>query len=250
MTIALLVYLGFGAYLYAFQRNILYYPSAPEDVDRLDKLWLNNEGEKILIWVINPNKANAILYFGGNAEAVTQNTADFSVLFPHHTVYLVNYRGYGGSTGTPSEAALYHDALATYDLITQQHDTISILGRSLGSGIGVHLAAERPIDKLALITPYDSIALVAQAKYPVYPIDLMLKDRFDAVERAPSVDANILLLVAEEDRLIRPNHAKRLAAALPQERLSMHILLGADHQSITGHAQYAHILSTFFNSDG
>ncbi len=248
VTTALLVYLGFGAYLYAFQRNILYFPSAHYEVEHLAKLWLENEGEKLLVWAVNAGRSDAILYFGGNAEAVVHNAGEFASLFPDHTIYLVNYRGYGGSSGKPSEAAFYSDAVAVYDRIAARHDRVSAIGRSLGSGIGVHLATERKIDKLALITPYDSIAAVAQSKYPVYPIALMLKDRFDAVEKAPQVQAETLLLIAAEDRLIEPEHALRLGQALPPTQRRIHTLAGADHVSISEHADYARLLSAFIDS--
>jgi len=250
VTIALLVYLGFGAYLYAFQRNILFYPSVPLEADHLEKLWIDSEGEKLLVWVVNAGNTNGILYFGGNAEAVAHNAAAFADLFPGYTVYFVNYRGYGGSTGSPSEEALYKDAATVYDLIAKRHDSVSAIGRSLGSGIGVHLATVRTINKLALITPYDSIAAVAQSKYPVYPISLLLKDKFDALKKAPRVDADILILIAEQDQLINPKHAHRLVAALPPDRLAVHSIDGVDHFNITGHADYDNILSAFFDQNG
>ena len=250
VTIALLVYLGFGAYLYAFQRNILYYPSAPLEANHLEKRWIDSEGERLLVWVVNAGRSNGILYFGGNAEAVARNATEFADLFPDYTVYLVNYRGYGGSTGSPSEAALYKDATVVYDLIAKQHDTVSAIGRSLGSGIGVHLATVRNINKLVLITPYDSIAAVAQSKYPVYPIPLLLKDKFDALEKAPRVDADTLILIAEQDQLINPEHAHRLAAALPPERIAVHTFDGVDHYNLSVHVDYDDILSAFFDLNG
>lgn len=170
-------------------------------------------------------------------------------MFPNHTIYTVNYRGYGGSTGSPSQDGLFKDALSIYDHIVKKHQSISAIGRSLGSGIAIHLATQRDIHKLALITPYDSIASVAQATYPVYPISLLLKDHYDSLSMAGKLSSQILMLIAEHDRVIPPAHAYKLAAAIPQPLLTRMIIPMTDHNNIAGPEEYSRYLSRFFNRD-
>ena len=122
-------------------------------------------------WKLNPGKSGALLYFGGNAERLDASRDEFARLFPDRTVYLLSYRGYGASEGQPGEAALFGDALALYDAARARHPRrrYAVIGRSLGSGVASYLASQRPVERLALVTPFDSLAEVAQAHYPVVP---------------------------------------------------------------------------------
>ena len=135
----LLGYVGMGIFLYIYQRNFLYFPTAKMNTS-YEKMVLKNENESINIIILNKGYKNAILYFGGNAESMAQSSDYIAQQFPEFTVYLMDYRGYGASTGEPTEEGLYSDALKLYDTIQPQHDRISIGGRSLGSGVAIHVA--------------------------------------------------------------------------------------------------------------
>ncbi|MFM2003805.1 MAG: hypothetical protein RI963_3231, partial [Planctomycetota bacterium] len=110
--------------------------------------------------------AGAVIYFGGNAEEVDRSADDYAAAFPRHAIYLMNYRGYGGSQGGPSKAALHRDAAALYEYVASRHGTIVVIGRSLGSGVAVRLAVSNRVDRLILITPFDSIVNVARGLFP------------------------------------------------------------------------------------
>ena len=131
ITLILLAYVGFGLYLYVFQRSFLYHPTPAADNSRYNAITIN----KLKIWQVNPGQPQALIYFGGNSEGVEHNLDDYQIMLPNYTLYFVNYRGFGGSPGKPSEAGLYEDALAVYDQLPN-HGTIAVVGRSLGSGIG------------------------------------------------------------------------------------------------------------------
>lgn len=156
----------------------------------------------MILCLIKVNK-KTILYFGGNSEAVTENSDRFSETFPDHTVYLVNYRGYGRSTGTPGEKENYDDAKAIYDFLQKQHNDISVMGRSLGSGVATYLASIKNVEKLVLITPYDSMQSVAQARFPIHPMSILLKDKYNSALKAKDVKAETLILIAENDETIK-----------------------------------------------
>ena len=87
------------------------------------------------IIVLNPGSDQAVLYFGGNADSMALNAPELSFVLPELTIYLVNYRGYGGSGGAPTEAGLYSDALFLFDELSQRHVATYVVGRSLGSGV-------------------------------------------------------------------------------------------------------------------
>ncbi len=172
---AALVYLALCAALYFGQRSLLYLPQpAQVTVPTLD-LAVPDAQLRVAVRPVAGNKA--LLYFGGNAEDVSATWGDLAVAFPEHSLYLMHYRGYGGSTGQPSEAALHADALALYERVRTQQPDIVVVGRSLGSGVAVRLASERPVQNLVLITPYDSMVAVASAHYAWVPVRWLLKDR-------------------------------------------------------------------------
>ena len=173
MIYFLLIYILACAVMYLMQRKLIYYPTGkiPHSFPQLKMI---NQNETLEVIVLNEGKNEALLYFGGNAEAVIYNAEDFLTAFTQHTVYLLNYRGYGESTGYPTEKGIFSDALLLFDKVQEKHQKISVIGRSLGSGVAVYLASKRPLNKLALITPYDSIKSLGQSKFIIFPVFLLL----------------------------------------------------------------------------
>jgi hypothetical protein len=132
LAVIVLFYAGLCGGLYLFQRNFLYFPT-PE-VQRADAVavYLENDTARIKIWRTGTGNEKAVLYFGGNAEEVSSNIPPFIEHLNGYDIFLMNYRGFSGSTGAPSETAIYIDALSLYDLAAREYDDISIIGRSLG----------------------------------------------------------------------------------------------------------------------
>jgi len=245
ITTAVLTYLGFGVVLYIFQDSMLYYPTAAVDRPYQERVF-RHDGEFIHVIVVNQEAKKALIYFGGNAEAVANSALLYQQLAADYAVYLVEYRGYGKSSGTPSEAALFSDARYIYDQITTAHTSISTMGRSLGSGVAAYLASVRKIDKLALITPYDSILNIARSRYPLYPISLMLKDDFDTLSLIPQLHAPTLIIMAENDRIIPREHSLRVVQAFPKEQVQVKLITNANHNNITNHQAFREALQKFF----
>jgi len=236
--ISLLVYLGIGFVLYIWQRSFLYFPVAEKHYDDLDYEYLDSGGESIKVAVTAPDKEHAVIYFGGNAEDVNNVAEDFRAVLPSLTTYLVNYRGYGGSSGSPTQENLFADALRIYDAVQQRHSQISIMGRSLGSGIATYLASERATYRLILVTPYDSILAIAKRRYPIYPISILLRDRYESVNYVSGIRARTLILIADYDRLVPREHSIRLAEAFPDELIEQLVLENTGHNTLSGHSQY------------
>lgn len=245
-----LAYAVLCAALYVGQRHLIYFPR-PEVVHaRAEAVWFSTGEERLKLWRLPGTGSNAVLYFGGNAEDVASNIPDYRQWFPEHTVYLVNYRGFGGSSGRPSEAGLFADALALYDELAGRHDNIAVIGRSLGSGVAVYLAAEREVNRLVLVTPFDSVASVARRVMPIFPTRWLLRDQFDSVRRAPDISAPVLVLVAEEDGVIPRPHSDTLIAAFGPAQLSEVVIRGADHNSVHILPAYAESLRAFLAPTG
>ena len=241
----LIVYAGFCGYLYLTQRSFIYFP-VPEARDvPAEDLRLRHGDETLQVWHLSPGRADAIIYFGGNAENVAMNIPDFSRLFPAYSVYLVNYRGYGASTGRPSEQALYDDALRVYDHVSESHERISIIGRSLGSGVATWLATNRPTERLVLVTAFDSIARVAQASFPIFPVSLLLQDRFDSAARADRIRSPTLIVIAARDEFIPRHSSEALAAAIDPRLVSVTVIDDASHNTISNFPDYEKALGEF-----
>jgi hypothetical protein len=246
MIYILLIYVLVGAVLFFYQRKLIYFPTAniPHNYDQLQ---LTHENVTLEIIVLNQGKKEAILYFGGNAEAVVYSAEDFLSVFPLQTVYLLNYRGYGGSSGQPSEAGIFADALFLFDKVLDKQAIISVIGRSLGSGVATYLASKRPVEKMALISPFDSITSVAQNIYMIFPVFLMLLDKYDSISRVKEIEAKTIILVAEHDEVIPRKHSQRLIDEFPPEQISVKIIADSGHNDISNKVEYYQQLKDFFN---
>lgn len=245
LSISAFVYVGLGLLLYSAQRSILYYPTPDMGTFGAAPLHIDNEGESLRVLRLNEGRERAIIYFGGNAEPVAANAPEFVDAFADATVYLVNYRGYGGSSGTPTEQAFYADAEAIYDHLKQLHERIAVIGRSLGSGVATYLASVRDVERMVLVTPFDSIENVAADRYPIYPMSLLLKDKFRSVDHIEGVNAPTLVLMAEHDRVIPRARTESLITAFGDHDLTTFVLIDTDHNTIDDSPAYSAALEEF-----
>jgi pimeloyl-ACP methyl ester carboxylesterase len=188
--------------LYLLQRSFIFYPQ-PRRFGGADSVAaLKVDGAELQMSLRRRPGPDAVMYFGGNAEDVSGSLPALADAFPAHAVYLMHYRGYGASSGKPSEAAVFADALAAFDQLHAQHANITVIGRSLGSGVAVHLASVRPVTRLVLVTPYDSVAELAAQQFPMFPVRWMLNDKFESWRYAPLVKVPTTLVTAENDYVI------------------------------------------------
>ncbi|MDH2432611.1 alpha/beta hydrolase [Pokkaliibacter sp. MBI-7] len=238
----LLIYLLICAGLFLWQRSLLYFPQPSHYRDAAHTLMLPVAGATLQVTTEVRPGPRALIYFGGNAEDVSLNLATFAQAFPDRAIYLLHYRGYGQSSGEPGEAALQQDALALFDQVAQQHQDIAVIGRSLGSGVATWLASQRPVSRLVLVTPYDSIEAVAAGQYPYVPVSWLLRDKYLSWRDAPAITAPTLLLVAANDRLIPPSHSQRLLQAFRPGVAQLTTLADTDHASISTSPHYLPLL--------
>jgi len=242
----LLLYGGMALFLYLKQRSFIYFPFvALEHSFPVERF--SSQGESIEVVVLNRDSKDAIVYFGGNAEAVAANAPSFREAFPEQAIYLVNYRGYGGSSGSPSEQGLYVDALQIYDVLTTRHEQISVIGRSIGSGVATFLAANRHVAKLVLVTPFDSMLNLAKDQFPLFPVSFFLKDRYESYSRVREIKSQTLVVLAGKDAIIGSKYSNRLISAFPPSEVTVKTFAEAGHNSLP-QREYLMAMSAFLRT--
>ncbi len=240
----LIVAVAASVLLYVEQRRLLYFPQRTRVAASATNFAVRNEGVVLRGWIQNPGKPRALLYFGGNGEPLGVQRERLGAMFPARTVYLLTYRSYGASEGEPSEQALFSDALALYDQVHAQHVSIAVVGRSLGSGVAAYLASRRPVERLALVTPFDSIVEVAQVHYPFFPVRALMQDRYESTRYLAQYRGPVLVLRAGRDEVVPPVDTDRLLAAMTVAPLVLSFPQ-AGHNSIANDPGYASALSDF-----
>ncbi|GAA4865952.1 alpha/beta hydrolase [Luteimonas vadosa] len=215
----LVAYAAVCALLFFRQQQLIYFPASTRVPPGQTDFALPRGDVVLRGWVVRPGQARAIVYFGGNGESVQHNRALFERWLPGHTVYLVAYRGYGASDGMPSHQALRGDALPLFDHVQARHQRhpVSLVGRSLGGAIASHVASQRRIGGLVLVTPFDSLAAVAQSHYPWLPVRWLLRERHEPIRDLAVYHGPLLIVRAGKDEIVPPAHTDRLIEALPQQ---------------------------------
>ncbi|WP_392889913.1 alpha/beta hydrolase [Pseudomonas migulae] len=238
VLIITVLYLALCLALFIFQRNLIYFPQ-PAAIDAPEtQLTLSVADAQVNVTVRPHDGPNALIYFGGNAEDVSRNLPEFSQAFPDHALYLLHYRGFGGSTGSPSEEAIAQDALTLFDKVYNSHPNIAVVGRSLGSGVAVRLASQRPAARLILITPYDSLEDIAKRQYPIFPVKWLLKDKFESWKYAAHITIPTLLLVAEQDEVIPRSSTEKLYGHFAKGVATLKVIPDVGHNSISDTPEY------------
>lgn len=234
------------AYAYSKQREMLYYGWATTANAAGTDFVLERPGATLRGWVVNPGQADALVYFGGNAERVEGLRSELASALPGRTTYLVAYRGYGASTGEPSEATLAPDAVAVFDAVRKRHPggRIAVVGRSLGSAVASHVAGARPVERLALVTPFVDMACPAAEHFPMLPVRWLLQERWEASRALRGHEAPLLVLRAGRDEVVPAACTDALLAALPKAP-RVEAFPEANHDSISDDPRYWQSLIEF-----
>lgn len=229
--------------LFLAQRSLIFFPQPRRFGNPADLMKLPVDGAQLNISTRQLNTPQALIYFGGNAEDVSGSMPGLVEAFPGYALYAMHYRGYGGSSGKPSEAALFADALALFDQVRAQHPTVTIIGRSLGSGVAVYLASQRPVSRLVLVTPYDSMAELAAQQFPIFPVRYIMRDKFESFRYAPGVKVHTTLVTAQNDEVI-PRDSTNLLLTRFKTGLARQIVIPATgHNTLSDDASYAQAIS-------
>jgi len=221
LIVLLVGYVGVAAVLYFVQRALMYFPDparispAAAGLPGAQDILLDTaDGERLIAWHVPPRGDRpVVLYLHGNGGALSHRTARFRVLTADGTgLVAVDYRGYGGSTGQPTEAGLSIDAATAYAFAAARYPAarIALWGESLGTGVATALAAERPIGRLMLEAPFTSAVDLAARRYPFVPVRWLMKDQFRSDLRIPAVAVPLLVLHGARDPIVPIEYGERL----------------------------------------
>lgn len=239
--VALLVLYGLAvAATYALQRRLIYFP----DTQRISPALVNlpgveertletPDGARVLVWY---GRAKAgyptLLYFHGNAGSFEFRQERIRRYMARGIgVYMMTYRGYGGSTGSPSEAHNVADAKLAYDSLVAAGVApadIIVYGESLGTGVAVQVAASKPVGGVILDAPYTSLVDVAASIYPYLPARWLMTDRYETMTYIAQVTAPLLVLHGENDEVVPVAMGKAVFAAANEPK-TLEIIAGAGH---------------------
>ena len=230
-------------FLYFQQKSFIFYPSQSKHQlkdSRSKNFSLEHKDAILNGWLINHGYASnkLIIYYGGNAEDIFYSIDTFKK-FDDAASLLINYRGYGVSTGSPSEENFFADALAIYDEVRSRYEPekVILMGRSLGSGIAIHVAAQREVHGLILVTPYDSIESLAKKQFPFMPVSLLLKHKFRSIDYADKITSPSLIIYGGKDRTVPPASTEKLIEGLTGKKKVVYIE-DAEHNNIELFAEY------------
>jgi hypothetical protein len=224
VIVAAVIYLGGIAVLYFRQREMLFpIPpvgrTAPEVAglpEAEEHVLTTADGEKVIVWHVPAKPGHpVVLFFPGNGDFLAGRVRRFKGITSDGTgLVALSYRGYAGSSGSPSEQGLLQDAAAAYTFTTARYAANRIVawGFSLGTGVAVAIAAEHPVGKLILEAPYTSTVDVAASLFPIVPVRLLMRDPFHSDRRIGRVTVPLLIMHGDSDPAINISFGERLFA--------------------------------------
>jgi fermentation-respiration switch protein FrsA (DUF1100 family) len=238
------LYAGFAGLMYVAQRSLMYFPDrsrtapAAAGLPQAEEVVLDTaDGEKVIAWHLAPRDGKPVaIYFHGNGGALAHRVSRFLRVAADGTgLIALSYRGYGGSTGSPSEDGLIADARAAYAFAASRYpvERIALWGESLGTGVAIALAAEKPVARMVLDAPFTSTLDVASASYPFLPVRYLMKDQFRSDLRITNVKVPVLIMHGDADRIIPIRYGERLYAMIPGEK-RMARFPGGHHVALDG----------------
>lgn len=246
LVMGVMAYAVIVAGVYIFQRNLQYFPDkkqvspAAAGLTGIEELTLETtDGETLVAWHAPAEKDRpTIVYFHGNGGALWYR-ADRVQMFSEagYGVFLLSYRGYGGSTGTPSEAGLMRDGAAAIDHLKRQGvplERMVFYGESLGCAVAVQLAAEHTPGAVILEAPFTSAIDIGAKVYWWLPVRWLMKDRFESITFIKRLTAPLLILHGERDEVVPLESAKALYAAAAEPKTLLIVKDGGHHMEIAG----------------
>ena len=218
---AVVLYCGVVALLYLAQRSLQYFPDrqrkAPAAAglpEATEAVLDTTDGERVIVWHVPPREGQPVfLYFQGNGGSLRGRSRRFHELIADGSgLVALSYRGYGGSSGQPTEIGLIEDAATAYAFAVNRYspERIVLWGESLGSGVAVALAAEKPVGHLVLEAPFTSAVDVGALRYWFVPVRMLMKDQFRSDLRIGKVTAPVLVIHGDNDAVVPVSLGERL----------------------------------------
>ena len=222
VTILILCYLLIVIYVFFNQRNLLYHPS--ENNYQNDKIQFNydeifikvDEEIQLKSWIIKKDfkKFKTLVIFHGNAGHLSNRIYKLNELYKLDiNILLISWRGFSGNKGSPTENNLYADAKASIRWLNEEgvnNNQIILYGESLGTGVAVEVGKENNFNSIILESPFTSIENSAKIYYPYLPVRLLLKDRYDSINKIKMINTPILIMHGKKDDIVPFSMGKEL----------------------------------------
>jgi len=218
----IIAYIVLIIFIYFYQRNLLYHPS--ENNYQNDKIQFNydeifikvNDEIHLKSWIIKKDfkKLKTLVIFHGNAGHLSNRIYKLNELYKLDiNILLISWRGFSGNKGSPTEKNLYQDAEASIQWLNEQganNNQIILYGESLGSGVAVEIGKENNFNSIILESPFTSIENSAKIYYPYLPVKLLLKDRYDSINKIKMINTPILIMHGKKDDVVPFSMGKEL----------------------------------------
>lgn len=206
-------YVGVAAILYLAQRSMMYFPDtthttpAQAGLPQAEEVSLTaSDGTHIIAWHVAPRQDKpVIVYFHGNGGALRYRAGRFRKLVSDGLgLVALEYRGYGGSGGSPTETGLMEDGETAYAFAAAHYrpEQLVLWGESLGSAIAVAIAAKKPVGRVILEAPFTSAAAIASLRYWFIPVGLLMKDQYHSDELIGKITVPVLILHGVRDHIV------------------------------------------------
>ncbi len=242
LTVALIGYAGTCVALYFFQDSLIYYPQPRAVAAAESTMTMATDGAEVVVTVRPLDGPKAIVYFGGNGEDVSRNLATYVKAFPDRALYFMHYRGYGGSTGQPTERANVADGLALCEQALARHTDVAIIGRSFGSGVAVQVASRVAASRLVLVTPFDSAVELGSQAFPWLPVRWLMRDTYDSGQFAPLIGMPTTIIEAADDEQIPHASIEKLLGRFQPGVATRTVIDGVGHNDLGRSARYPEAL--------
>jgi fermentation-respiration switch protein FrsA (DUF1100 family) len=243
-VIVVFVYCGFLGMLYFEQRNMMYITSAAKPslqeagVTGLEEISVKtDDGLSLFGWYkpSYPPSKPTIVWFHGNASnvGITLRRA-VPYLTKGYGLLAVEYRGYAGNPGAPTEQGLYKDGRAFFEWLKAKgvaENNIIVYGESIGSGSAVQMATEYTVHTLILESPFTSTMDAAAFHYPYVPVKWLIKDRYENIAKIKDIKSPLILAYGDQDRVIPHRLGQALFDAAPEPK-SRIVIEGGDHNNL------------------
>lgn len=254
-------YLAVCVGLFLAQRHLIYFPSphygsTPGDVGLPyeDFTLTTDDGIALAAWYVPGERARPTILFchgnGGNMSDLCSALKSLHRL--GYSALIFDYRGYGRSAGQPSEAGLYRDAEAAWHHLVQVRGAppsqIVLMGRSLGGPVAIDLAARHTPAALVVECTFASLVDIGQREYPLLPVSLLCRDRFESIRKLPQVTCPKLFLHGTSDELIPLEEARRLFAAAPEPKRFVETPGGHNDAGFEYNPEYVRLLGDWLES--
>lgn len=262
ITIVVTVIVLLSLLLYLLQERIIYYPTrelvttpAAINLDYEEVTIASSRGNRVHGWYLpHPAPRGHLLFFHGNGGNISHRLDSLAIF--HRlglATLIIDYQGYGQSTGKPSERATYDDALAARDFLLHEKktdaDALVYFGRSLGAAVAAWLAEQHPPRALILESTFTSVADMGKRLYPFLPVGLLTRHDYATGERIGNIHVPVLILHSPEDEIVPYDFGRQLYDLANEPKTFAELKGGHNDGFLVSGGYYLHALDRFLTDN-